>query len=356
MLGSVSSSTLKPIRYLTKINGHLHQMVKRDRQDIPGEPEEPEEPEEPGESGESGDPPLPPYGSLVPRIDLFLETNRLQFLPGAVYSMRNLSVLNLRDNKLISLLPSITHLSYLVELDLSFNCLQWLPYEIRQFTFDPDSIKIAGNPFVIADIDHPKCQPLDDQIKAEDIRPIFHNGMWLRRSTAVTLLDEYGSAHHVTRMPSMFHTSIRPSPMMMDVKWLEAYVPCVAPLPDIEHSNNVPSLMETVLRAASKKAISYILVSEDLPHTLSMLLRHTLRVKEAEGQRCSVCGKSYIIPRTEWIEWWSLARKCPNKSWVPFVRFGCSASCFVVRKARDSSIGWALDLDEDNATIVDDSE
>lgn len=328
LLGSVSSTSLRPLRYLTKIGGHLNQFGKESRLDVPEEPI---------------DNRLTPYVSLVPRISLFLEKNRLQFLPGALYSIRNLSVLSVRDNQLVSLLPSISHLEYLVELNLSNNCLLWLPYELKKLAITPNQLKTAGNPLVLANIDHPGCQPLDYEIKVENIRANFQDGMWLRRITAVTPLDKFGSARGATGRTSMFHASIRSNPPMVDHEWLKAYVPCEEPLPVLEHRTKVPSLMETVLRAASKQPSLYTLVAdlpEDLPPTLGMLLRHTLRVKEAEGQKCSVCAKMYFVPRTEWIEWWSLGRDVENKAWIPFIRFGCSTSCFVDREAREASMGW----------------
>lgn len=207
----------------------------------------------------------------------------------------------------------------------------------------PDQLKTAGNPLVSANIDHPRCRLLDHEIKVDVTRAIFHHRMFLRRTTAVTPLDGSGSARGATGRMSMFHASIRSSRPVVDPEWLKAYVPSEEPLPDLEQSTKVPSLMETVLRAASKQPSLYMFVAnmpEDLPSTLAMLLRHTLRVKEAEGQMCSVCQRMYIVPRTEWIEWWSFGTDDDNQYWIPFIRYGCSSSCFVNHEARKARMGW----------------
>lgn len=328
MLGSVSSTSLRTLRYLTKNVGHLNQFGKGSGLHIPENPR---------------DNRLAPYVSFIPRIKLYLEKNRLQFLPGVLYSTGNLSVLSVRDNQLISLLPSISHLRNLVELNLSNNCLQWLPYELKKLAINPNQLKIAGNPLLLANVDHPGGQPPNHAIKVENIKANFQDGMWLRRITAVTPLDKFGSARGATGRTSMFHASIRSSPPMVDPEWLKAYVPCEEPLPILEHATQVPSLIETVLRTASRHPVIYTLVAdlpEDLPPMLGMFLRHALRLKEAERQKCSVCAKVYCVPCTEWIEWWSFGIDADNKAWIPFIRFGCSPSCFVDREAREASMGW----------------
>jgi len=69
--------------------------------------------------------------------------------------------------------------------------------------------------------------------------------------------------------------------------------------------------------------------------------------QESGGTQCTICGRDFIIPRTEWIEWWEIA-KCVEKkamqsaaivldqwenkrdvieSMVPLMRRGCSWLC-----------------------------
>ena len=69
--------------------------------------------------------------------------------------------------------------------------------------------------------------------------------------------------------------------------------------------------------------------------------------KESGGSKCTICARSFIIPRTEWIEWWEIAkvleinstasaasplRQMENErdvleSMVPLMRRGCSWLC-----------------------------
>lgn len=42
-----------------------------------------------------------------------------------------------------------------------------------------------------------------------------------------------------------------------------------------------------------------------------------------QGQKCSVCRKIYVVPRTEWLEWWSVE----GEGGLPFLRRGCSWGC-----------------------------
>lgn len=312
LLGSVSSTSLKPLRQLTKVNGSNMPVSS-------------------GVSTLSANSVLSQYTSLVPKIHLFLEKNRLQFLPGAVYNIRNSTVLSVRDNQLISLLPSITHLTKLVELNLSNNRLRWLPWEIKAFLPDLAQVNVSGNPLVNPDLSRDMTIPLETTMRDMAVQVLRINGNPFVCSTAMTLLAADGSAHSgpAKPTPSLFHTSIRPSRTPVDIQSPRAYVPSTVPLPAVAHRSRVPSLIESVLRAASlQPSLSSLVASlpADFPPTLSMLLRHTLRIKEAGGQLCSVCHDRYIVPRTEWIEWWVLGRSATAPI-TPLLRFGCSWGC-----------------------------
>ena len=316
LLGSVSSTSLKPLGQMTKVDGFNVPRASRDFNS-------------------------PHYMSMVPKLHLFLEKNRLQFLPGAVYNIRALTVISLRDNQLMALLPSIVRLSNVVELNLSNNCLRWLPWEVKAFMFDLRQLNVSGNPLVEPDLHHGSSIPYKITKEDKAFQMQDKNDVVFVAYTAVTLLNADGSARRgpAKPTPSMFHTSIRSSPTTVDVQRMKAYIPSGTPLPEVEHRSKVPSLMETVLRAASRQPSLYTMVAnlpEDFPPTLSMLLRHTLRVKEAGGQECSVCCGPYIIPRTEWIEWWRFGRYQIGPT-TPLLRFGCSWDCWARRENSDSA-------------------
>jgi hypothetical protein len=104
--------------------------------------------------------------------------------------------------------------------------------------------------------------------------------------------------------------------------------------------NNAPSLREVALRAVSKLPYLEQTTDEELaeyPALLVPLLQQAREVRAAGGQPCSVCQREYVIPRTEWMEWWDFTPcengmkmpRCPGEKLrpLPFRRFGCSFSC-----------------------------
>ncbi|CAN6640074.1 hypothetical protein TRVA0_018S00276 [Trichomonascus vanleenenianus] len=69
-------------------------------------------------------------GFLEPRIQLYLDTNRLTTVQPKLFEVTNISVLTLRNNQLESVPPAIRKLTRLAELSLSRNNLRYLPCEI----------------------------------------------------------------------------------------------------------------------------------------------------------------------------------------------------------------------------------
>ena len=93
--------------------------------------------------------------------------------------------------------------------------------------------------------------------------------------------------------------------------------------------NHVPSLFEVALRGCSKslmfEQLPYCLPADSPPRPLQ-LLKYARDVKEAGGNECSLCGQNYIIPRTEWMEWWISPWDIFGRP-LPFLRRGCSWKC-----------------------------
>ena len=96
-----------------------------------------------------------------------------------------------------------------------------------------------------------------------------------------------------------------------------------------EGLNHVPSLFEVALRGCSKslmfEQLPYCLPADSPPRPLQ-LLKYARDVKEAGGNECSLCGQNYIIPRTEWMEWWISPWDIFGRP-LPFLRRGCSWKC-----------------------------
>ena len=89
-------------------------------------------------------------------------------------------------------------------------------------------------------------------------------------------------------------------------------------------SSLVDVAFRTLAASASSGTMSALLASDTLPPHLVGLLQRAKEVEEAGGMQCSVCGKAYVVPRTEWVEWWSWRRL---GGMVPFLREGCGWGC-----------------------------
>lgn len=102
----------------------------------------------------------------------------------------------------------------------------------------------------------------------------------------------------------------------------------------------VPSLFELALQSAtkgsttgdSKCGVKDLLNEfyEDDPKSVRQGVQTAIDVYEEGGRVCSVCSRSFIIARTEWVEYWHLGPCKPTdntKIFVPILRRGCSPSC-----------------------------
>lgn len=162
-----------------------------------------------------------------------------------------------------------------------------------------------------------------------------------------------------------------PSPTSTLSHWPDPTKPKTRSPGTTDHTNKTPSLFETSLRACYKSPqLSQLpfLTPIDAPKSIVPALKHTWRVKQEGGQRCTMCNAQYIIPRTEWFEWWQLTVKkegalrfskaqdsdspshekyteicVPVGSPVPLLRRGCSWSCVPRTDVSDRSengTGW----------------
>ena len=278
------------------------------------------------------------YERLIPSLHLYLSNNRLDHVHGEVFQLENLTVLSLRSNNLKEISASIGKLGSLQELNLGSNQLNWLPWELLQliqglltrWTFFP-------NPFirpVPSTWEHNKDRTIPD-----------HKDAYQIASTQVAFLDITGTAKRQWRPAPSTLTEYWPEPAHND----EFFGP-----PENERTKG-PSLLELALRECYKapqlSQLPFMLPDDvDLTHLIH-LLKQTFYLKEAGGRNCSICGKEYIVPRTEWVEWWCIGRPDDNRKRktaliqsrgpIPFLRRGCSWACWV----QDSNAlirGWSL--------------
>ncbi|KAI4172132.1 MAG: hypothetical protein LQ343_003780 [Gyalolechia ehrenbergii] len=286
------------------------------------------------------------YDSFTPTLQIYLANNQLTRLPGQLFRLEALTVLSLRGNNITNLPPAISNLVCLRELNVSNNRLRWLPYEIwellqkklRFFGFHP-------NPFVRA---------MPRSMTPRSLKSSLCN-------TDPALFQVDGSLARDSP----------PSPTSTLSHWPDPTKPKTRSPGTTDHTNKTPSLFETSLRACYKSPqLSQLpfLTPIDAPKSIVPALKHTWRVKQEGGQRCTMCNAQYIIPRTEWFEWWQLTVKkegalrfskaqdsdspshekyteicVPVGSPVPLLRRGCSWSCVPRTDVSDRSengTGW----------------
>lgn len=89
------------------------------------------------------------------------------------------------------------------------------------------------------------------------------------------------------------------------------------------------------------------MLPEPYPEYFPELLATVVAKKESGATKCTICKRDFIIPRTEWIEWWEIAKCADDKGvtsaasplrqkenerdfverMVPLMRRGCSWLC-----------------------------
>ena len=278
------------------------------------------------------------YEELIPSIHLFLSNNELDDVPGELFKLENLTVLSLRSNNLTEISSSIGKLTKLQELNVGSNQLSWLPWELLQLTKTSlTRWTLLPNPFIRP---APSTWEYNKRVSMPDSDHAYHVA-----STHCAFLDITGASSR----------RWRPAPSSMTEHWPEPARIHDFLGPPAEERTRVPSLLELVLRkcynSPQLSQLPFLLPEDVSVAYLIRLLKQTFYIKEAGGRKCSVCGREYIVPRTEWVEWWCLVP--PHSSGrnesaldesggpIPFLRRGCSWACWV--QEPDTLIkGWSL--------------
>jgi len=278
------------------------------------------------------------YQALIPSLRLYLSNNLLDDVPGEVYHLKNLEVLSLRSNNLTEILPSISALEDLHEVNFGSNQLKWLPWEFLHILQFQNWTKrtLHPNPFI-------RPIPSIWGMKIHRNRGRHSRGHIV--STHIAFLDISGASQR----------DYPPAPTSVAEHWAEPVDNEEVLRPPREERIRTPSLMELAIRACYKapqlSQLPFLLPS-NCPTHLRQLLESTWKLKEAGGRKCSVCSREYVIPRTEWIEWWYCIAEdevpdiSKSEVWhqgltpLPFLRRGCSWQCFI-EKPPDAPIrGW----------------
>lgn len=221
------------------------------------------------------------------------------------------------------------------------NQLRWLPWELLELIKDStlEKCRIYPNPLI-----RPVPSIWNHQTRH---RTFESDEPLLVASTQIAFLDITGATHR----------GWPPAPSSTLEHWVESTMNENAHRPAPKERTKTPSLLEVALRACYKSIqlsqLPFLLpeYSKRCPDHLSQLLQMTWSIKEAGGPcYCSVCGGSYIVPRTEWVEWWyclpsegpqARRSKIPTNDQgpIPFLRRGCSWQCW--EESEDPLIrGW----------------
>lgn len=308
-------------------------------------------------------------------MKIFLASNDLTTLPAELFNLDSLTVLSLRANRIYELPPGIGKLRKLQELNLSQNGLQYLPFEILDL-FSEDhrlqSFTIHPNPFYEPRYaDQEIAPPVEEvpykiglgnrahprprrgavcRISPDALRRSWHP-QWrvsYKARTEVRFLDINGS--HLKGPTFSGQTVFGPGKFPDGVPVAEVGDKPTPPISRGTQPSRAPSLLEVALNACARTPqLLYLhkMLPEPYPEYFPELLTMVAAKKEAGGTRCTICKRVFIIPRTEWIEWWEIGKCADNKGMasaasplrqmenerdvvermVPLMRRGCSWLC-----------------------------
>ncbi|KAL9042278.1 MAG: hypothetical protein Q9214_003832 [Letrouitia sp. 1 TL-2023] len=275
-------------------------------------------------------------GTFYQDIHILLANNSLLTLPGTLFSISRLTVLSLRSNELAFLPPAISRLEHLYELNLSNNNFRFLPFELHSLVCK-DRLRVLSlfpNPFL-------RPLPKSSIERRQPSYPVY--------ATRVAYLDIHGNPiYGCLTLPSK----------------VSCYWPATTtttPLTIPEERDCTPSLLELSLRAcANSPQIAQLpfLLPPKAPAFVCQHLENAYWLTTQGGQACTVCGNPFIVPRTEWVEWWVLepkkfgwlendflenTRLARTKPLVPLLRRGCSWACVPEEGGKEQEgfyVGW----------------
>lgn len=285
------------------------------------------------------------FTRLRPALKLYLSRNQLREAPGEIFKLRGLSVLSLRSNQLREIPSAIGSLQKLVELNVSNNRLNYLPYEFLNLlsgTARLEKISLHPNQFYEPFFNTPSSSPSSpsrpniglyrpvstSKPPVATIQPLHRQ--WLsgwsviyQCRSEVRYLDTDGT---LLQGPALLHDrhplgARRSSSSSSPARLADLSVPIAAiddcPSPPRgnpgSRTSKAPSLLEICVRSWSQSPNLPNLVdwlSGEDPGHLTRLLDYAtlLKEREAGSRKCTICERAFVIPRTEWIEWWEITR------------------------------------------------
>ena len=345
-LGHIPDDLLFPLRFVTKQAGFLR------RDDSPKDED---------------------FEPLRPELKLFMQQNALRKLPAELWNLENLTVLSLRQNKLAYIPAAIGRLRNLRELNLACNRLRYLPWEllslisgnneirsgpIRNFTVSPNpffravGVKTRSEFTSILNQRKLDLNYFEEQMASAESQEAYRDAAWSKklyqyyydiRKTAPQPFSWDGvHALHMSSTPVVY-LDVDGSPMDTQFPLPSTFSGSFLFTNSLDGSKEyrggtfVPSLFELSTSLAKKVPGLHTLLPDNTPAPIFRALDLAKAVKEEEGDRiCSVCKRSYVIPRTEWVEFWHRIPVNPrhpelltdmDELFLPFLRRGCSWRC-----------------------------
>lgn len=359
-LTRVSDSTLRP----------LHQLIRHAHTDLTRPPSEDE------------------FGPLTPSLQLFLSGNSLSELPRELFQLTNTSVLSVRNNELTHVPPSIEKLSNLKELNIAQNNIRWLPWEMLDLLHCRGTHRrhiIRPNPLIdpADDLDVPKPLPRPRVTPGEfkehlsrwgETNGAFFQKMrewyseegvpWtirqdlelrlklgrLKRTNYLQEASRAGAEITICKEQLIYLSSsavrffdVGGSPLRHDRSSMQidddpesiykAVTDPMANAPEPAEFTHVPSLFELSLRTiqATYNLSDPSTYPTDIPRSVSDAFQQAAKGVEMGNEKCSVCGKEFIIARAEWMEFWFCGfpaqEALTRESILPFLRRACGWGC-----------------------------
>ncbi|PLB45728.1 leucine rich repeat domain protein [Aspergillus steynii IBT 23096] len=271
------------------------------------------------------------YSSLEPFLRLFLAGNSLTAISGELFELGSLRVLSLRNNKLTEIPPAIRKLTMLQEVNLSVNRLQCLPWEFLWLIKKGDLKHLTVRPNPLLQIEDADIAQWHSPEGTDPDSP--EGALKLCEYEGPAPEEAWAPIHVATGCVRRFNMEGKPVGEDQTNMYMNRPT-------EPESESRVPSLREVSLVSFNKSPYFDQIPDsemEDYPELILRLLRRARAVRDGGGRSCTVCHRSFVIARTEWIEWWDCSTyenglkgpRCPGEKLrpLPFRRLGCSPLC-----------------------------
>lgn len=253
-----------------------------------------------------------------PKLKLFLSSNNLMRLPGALFQLQHLTVLSLRGNGLTELPPAIGQLRNLKSLNVSLNKLQSLPAELLPLirTYGQGGrlteLLVHPNPYFSPE---EKEGDDDQERKREAARHVGDRPMRVARSP-VHYMDSWGKTWSSFTLDPVALGACNLIPTE------DVAVASVAPVEDTAATTaRVPTLVSLALEACYRTPqLPQLpdLLPPDAPSRLARQLGKALALRDSGGSTCLPCShgqptlRPMVAPMTAWLEWWEFGKPDVN--------------------------------------------